>query len=222
MTGTASERAGVAVHKELRSVLADLQRHRGASTSLLSGKAEFRERVDKARSGIETALQKTDAVITAKERTLGKLAGWPEFKAHWSALSNSYSGLKPQENLKAHTEVIAELLRVMDQVADVSGLVLDPELSSYYMMDVVVMQLPFATERMGVGRATGSLILSEKTLSQERRDTMIGGLAEMQLRYKAILNGVEKVSAANAGLRERVRPVFEDAKAGLGLSLIHI
>ena len=35
------ERAGVVIHSEVRRVLQDMQRHRGASTALLSGKSEF-------------------------------------------------------------------------------------------------------------------------------------------------------------------------------------
>ena len=219
---TTVERAGVAVHKEMRGILADLQRHRGASTSLLSGKAEFRERVDKARAGAEAAIQKSEAALNANTGALGKIAGWNEFKARWNNLGATYTSMRPGENLSAHSALIADLLKIMDQVADVSGLVLDPEMGSYYMMDATIMQIPATTERMGIGRATGSLILSEKDLPRERRDAMIGGLAEIQMRYKSILNAVDKVANSGSGLRERIGPSFEEAKGGLTMYIANV
>ncbi len=77
------ERAGVAVHKELRFVLQDAQRHRGATTSLLLGKQEFKERADSARTGTDAAITKADALIAANDSELGQLTGWNDFKSSW-------------------------------------------------------------------------------------------------------------------------------------------
>ena len=99
---TEKERAGVAVHKELRLVLQDLQRHRGATTSLLSGKEEFRGRADKARSGVDAALPKVEAALAATVASLGKAEGWGDFKAAWQGLRGGFSSLSPQANAKQH------------------------------------------------------------------------------------------------------------------------
>ncbi|HJW24112.1 MAG TPA: HAMP domain-containing protein, partial [Rhodocyclaceae bacterium] len=209
------ERAGVAVHRELRAVLQELQRHRGASTSQLSGKDGFKERADQSRAGVDGAIQKVDAALEANEARLGKLARWGQFKARWQDLKSKFTALAPADNVKEHNVVIDGLLGIMGEVADASGLVVDPDLAGSYAMDMVVMQLPHATERMGQSRALGSVILSERSLSQERRDAMIGAFAEIRLREKDILADGNRLSAANPALRDRLAGAFDQARAGI-------
>ncbi|MFO1403814.1 MAG: methyl-accepting chemotaxis protein [Azonexus sp.] len=209
------ERAGVAVHREMRGVLQDIQRHRGATTSLLAGKEQFRERADKARAAVDAAIQKVDAALAAHGRDLGKIENWEKFRSGWQTLRTGFATLNPQANAKQHTELIAILLESMAAVADQSGLALDPDLDSFYAMLMSVVELPPTTERMGQGRALGSLILTEKALTQDRRDSLIGAFAEMRLRERAILNAGSKVLEANPEAAAHLKPVFEEARNGI-------
>lgn len=212
---TEQERAGVAVHRALRLVLQDLQRHRGATTSLLSGKEEFRGRADNARSGVDAAIAGADAAMLRQGATIGAIADWDQFKADWQVLKGEYGKWAPPTNIRQHTELIARLLALMGTVADRSGLVLDPDLDSYYTMDVAILQVPAVTERMGQGRALGALVLSEKVLGQERRDALLDAYAEMRLREKAIISGLEKVFAAVGPSRAGLKAAFDEARAGI-------
>ena len=215
ISDTTKEQSGVTVHRELRAVLQDIQRHRGASTSQLSGKAEFKERADKARAGVDAAIAKSDTVIAEHQNQLGQLEAWGEFKSNWLKLKVDFVSLKPTDNARQHTALISILLAAMERAADASGLVLDPELESFYLMDLAVMHLPATTEKMGQGRALGSLILSEKTLDGARRDTMVGGVVEVALRQKSILGDGEKIALANKETSERLKTLFEAAKGGI-------
>ena len=214
---TERERAGVAVHREMRLILQDVQRHRGATTSLLSGKEQFRERADKARAGVDSAIVKADAAIAANQERLGKIEGWDKFKTGWQALRGGFAALQPGANIQQHNELIGDLLVAMGAASDQSGLVLDPDLDTFYMMTFSVLEIPQATERMGQSRALGSLILSEKSLTQERRDAMIGAFAEMRLREKAIVTAGAKVLAANPEVGGRIKTTFDEARAGIAL-----
>jgi methyl-accepting chemotaxis protein len=209
------ERVGVSVHRELRLILQDIQRHRGASTSLLSGKLEFKDRVEKSEAGVEAAIVKADTAITSSEASLGKLPQWSEFKSGWQALKTAYPTLKPQENAKQHSVLIAGLLDIMDKIAEQSDLVLDPEAVSYFTMDMVVLQVPALTERMGQARALGSLVLAEKTLTQERRDSIIDGFSEVSLRKKIIFADGEKVIAADPKAEEKLKEGFNQTKTAI-------
>ena len=216
------ERAGVAVHKELRFVLQDTQRHRGATTSLLLGKQEFKERADAARSGTDAAITKADALIVANESELGSLAEWSEFKSSWQSLKGEFATLAPQENSKRHTELIARLMGVMDKVAEQSKLVLDPEAVTYFTIDLTILQLPHVTERMGQARAMGSVVLSEKAVNQVQRDALIGGFAEVSLRQKQMMADGDKVLAEDPAAREQLAGAFDAAKVGIDTFMANI
>lgn len=218
----ANELAGVAVHRELRMALQDAQRHRGASTSQLAGKEGFKERSEKARGGVDAAILRVDAAMASSEARLGKIAAWGQFKSRWKEIEGGFSGWTPLENVSRHNAAIASLLDAMGDVADVSGLVLDPELDSFYLMNMAVMQLPYATERMGQSRALGSLILSERNLSQDKRDAMIGAISEMRFREKLILGDGGKVFSSNPGLRDQLKPAFEKAQGGIALFISNV
>ena len=216
------ERAGVAVHKELRFILQDAQRHRGATTSLLLGKQEFKERADKARAGTDAAIAKADTQIAANETELGRLAEWSEFKSGWQSLKGEFSSLAPQENSKRHTELITRLMGVMNKVAEQSELVLDPEAVSYFTMDLAILQLPHVTERMGQARALGSVVLSEKTINQIQRDALIAGFAEVSLRQKQMIADGDKALAADPAAREQLATAFDEAKVGVDTFMANI
>jgi methyl-accepting chemotaxis protein len=209
------ERTGVAVHKELRLVLQDTQRHRGATTSWLLGQAEFKERADGARAGVDAAIANADAVIAASATGIGALPQWQDFKANWQSLKGEYSGLAPLENTKRHTALIVQLMGLMDRVADQSELVLDPEALTYFAMDLAILQVPAVTERMGQARALGSLILSGKVLAQDQRDALIDGFSEVSLRQRQILADADKIVAEDPTAREALAGVFAEAKGGV-------
>lgn len=56
--------------------------------------------------------------------------------------------------------------------ANVSGLVLDPELGTDLLINILTLQLHKATKNMGLGRAMGSYALSQKYLSSELYDEL--------------------------------------------------
>ena len=209
------ERIGAAVHKELRFVLQDAQRHRGATTSLLLGKQEFKERADNARTGADAAIAKADSAISSAENALGQVAEWKEFKSNWQALKVEFLSLTPQENSKRHTELITRLMEVMDKVAEQSELVLDPEAISYFTMDLAVLQLPHVTERMGQARALGSVILSEKAISQGQRDALIAAFSEVTLRQKNMLADGDKILAADPAAKDQLSAALGEARSGV-------
>ncbi|WP_162888580.1 methyl-accepting chemotaxis protein [Dechloromonas sp. HYN0024] len=209
------ERVGVVVHGELRKMLQEVQRHRGASTALLAGKQTFKERADRAMSGADAAMGGADVALANAEASIGKARQWAEFKRGWQTLKGGYATLSPQENARQHTALIAILLDVMDSVAEQSELVLDPEVVTYYAMDMNIIQLPPLTERMGQARALGSLVLSDKLLDSKRRDSLIEGLAEAQIRQKSVLADSEKIYAADESNRARLAGAVAPAIAGM-------
>ena len=216
------ERSGIAVHREMRLVLQDIQRHRGATAALLAGKDGFRERADKARAGVDSAVAKSDDALQINAAHLGKNEKWDQFKTGWQKLRAEYANLKPVDNVKQHNELIAVLMDGMLLVADQSGLVLDPELTTFYAMSVAVLDVPPATERMGQSRARGSVILTEKVLNQDGRDAMIGAFSEMRLHEKAILSNGGKVLSTHALAASRLQASFDESSSGIATFIANV
>jgi methyl-accepting chemotaxis protein WspA len=66
----------------------------------------------------------------------------------------------PREAVAQHMKFQALLAEMRDYVADSAQLVLDPELSTYYLMYLLVFDIPRAQERLGILYGSGFIALS--------------------------------------------------------------
>jgi len=79
-------------------------------------------------------------------------------KERWITLKSNYNTLSAQESLSKHNEIIDNILMTIAHVGDTSNLILDPDLDSYYLMDVTLLALP------DVQNLTGNMLLSAEDL----------------------------------------------------------
>jgi methyl-accepting chemotaxis protein len=107
---------------------------------------EGADQLPQARQAFDAAFQKLTAINTESGKLVGAEAG---FKALSEAVSKAQS-VQPVPGVKSDPEVVFQgmvgvtrnLANLLDDVTDGSGLALDPELESYYLMNAVFMQAP--------------------------------------------------------------------------------
>lgn len=66
----------------------------------------------------------------------------------WNALQSGFKQLTPAKSNQLHSELISNLQAFIAYVGDTSNLILDPDLDSYYLMDVVVLGVPETINRV--------------------------------------------------------------------------
>ncbi len=150
------ERLGVEMIAKLRQPMADIQQHRGMSYAFLNGEDGFRERMQERQAAIDAqfaTLRAADERLGPALKTAGKLAS---LQRSWTSLKQEVYGYAPAQSFERHTALIEGLREFMIHLADTSNLILDPELDSYYMMDLMVQRLPALAEGMGQSRAIAS------------------------------------------------------------------
>ncbi len=69
--------------------------------------------------------------------------------AEWAALKSELPRLDAQQRADRHRHLITDLRTMITHVGDQSNLILDPDLDSYYLMDVTLLALPQNLERLG-------------------------------------------------------------------------
>ncbi|MFZ5428420.1 MAG: methyl-accepting chemotaxis protein [Thermodesulfobacteriota bacterium] len=82
-----------------------------------------------------------------------------EFLRRLEAMADKPSE-NPEQVLEAHVRFQALLAEMRDYLADSAQLVLDPQLSSYYLMYLLIFDIPRAQETLGMLTASGYLALS--------------------------------------------------------------
>lgn len=68
--------------------------------------------------------------------------------AEWKALASRSASASRAELAAAHTHLVADVRTMIAHAGDLSNLILDPDLDSYYLMDVTVCSLPVMQDRL--------------------------------------------------------------------------
>jgi methyl-accepting chemotaxis protein len=165
-----------------------LQSHRGYSGMVLNGKsAADGDRKVKA-SEVTTAWttlnkQMVDLGYTVPvESALAVKAGWDKL-----AQQVESRGLTPAESWAAHGALVQANITLIDQVADASGLSLDPVSGTYYLMTAMVDHLPRLAETLAMTRGMGAQLLSGKEISAAERARLAQFAEQAQyLRARAV------------------------------------
>lgn len=121
--------------KQSLSRLPDLQSAVGDALSAL-------ERVD---TDLTESLQFTDQGLHSRKRDHFRTS---VVSKEWSELKSKISNLKPSESNELHAHLINDIRTMITHAGDTSNLILDPDLDSYYLMDITLLALPQIQDRI--------------------------------------------------------------------------
>lgn len=65
-----------------------------------------------------------------------------------SDFANNYRSLSDEKKLEAYSQFISDIKTMITHVGDTSNLILDPDLDSYYLMDITLLALPQNQDRI--------------------------------------------------------------------------
>ena len=87
----------------------------------------------------------------------------------WQELKARLTGLEPAALGKLHLHLVADLRVMITHAGDLSNLILDPDLDSYYLMDATLLALPQTQDRLAAVIAHAAAVLDLETVSAEER-----------------------------------------------------
>jgi methyl-accepting chemotaxis protein len=199
LTSTAKERRGVDYQKQALGLLNAAVAHQWA-VSHDSSAAPTKTETSAALAAQFKKLQELDAV-------LGKELGTEQaFKAlTQAAVPPSSSGGSPSHEFLKHGAFVEAALALSSEVIDSSGLALDPDADSYFLMSAAITDAPDLLVQLTKARGFGHEVLAEAAIStkQFRQLTPLVPLAAR--RSNDIKAAVAKVAAANATAADAVK-----------------
>jgi len=149
--------------------------HRGLSAKFLGG--DKTSETLSSLSRLATELDELDSEIEKTGKGLSlKLniqAQWDKLAKEWKRIKNNFKSFEPSENYESHTKLIADILSMISGLGDTSGLILDPDYDTFYLMDLAIYKLPYLSENMGKTRAFGVKLLSQKKAEAEETEKML-------------------------------------------------
>ncbi|HEX5786131.1 MAG TPA: methyl-accepting chemotaxis protein [Burkholderiaceae bacterium] len=167
-----------------------------------------------SRQGLDAALRQLALVDQRLGAPLGTEAGWRKVQSALSAMPDPQQ-LPPdalRERMAAVSRSLADLLA---GVADHSGLTLDPEMASYYVMSAALMRGPIVIERTAEVGALVEEVLASGQLDPELCNRLVRLLAVIQHERDLAAADLAKAREADAQLARTLVLSGADATAEL-------
>lgn len=150
------EMAGIEYLQPVYSLLLHVMEHRGMVYLLQSGDAGTDTRLDEKQQAINTDLERVGVVDSRHGQTLNTREQLAAVRNGWQSLKEQAQGVSREENFDRHTTLINDITALITRVNNTSNLVLDPELDSYYLIDVTVSKIPPLLETLDTLRVRGA------------------------------------------------------------------
>ena len=177
------ELLGNEYHRPLIGLMDHLPRHQvlvnrregGESTAdyqLSAQKADIDKELETltavdATTGID--LQFTDEGLGKRQR---EKARPHELVQNWKRLNDGLGSMTVQDSNRHHRELIDTVRTMITHAGDTSNLILDPDLDSYYLMDITLLALPQTQDRLAQIMAFGEDKLPAGNLDPQSRQQL--------------------------------------------------
>jgi len=217
------EREGLPAARALVKLVQATQQHRGLTVGMLNGNQGFAAPREAKQQEVGTLVAelaerwKQEGLPPAMEQT------WTQTVQCWKEIEGSIPGGKmtPADALARHTQLIALQLKMIDLLLDRSGLILDSQAHTFYLVVATLVKLPPATEMLGQLRGRGAGALASGKLSAEDK-AVLAGLARAAADYhESMAAAFDKSFAARpalaAQLRAKVGGTVEPLQAAMKL-----
>jgi len=209
------EQHGVEYLKKVRNVVQNIPQHRGLSAGFLSGKTEFRSRLMAKGTEVDENLK---AVVKMDEMYGEEFATTDNLKqliSEWNTLKNQNLQLTAKESIGRHSALMDKVNKFVVSVADASNLTLDPELDTFYLMDVLVNRIPVVTNAMGQIRAIGTGTITKKQFAAGMKQKVTILNVHSTIATEGIAHAMASSFDANPDLQERLGSKGKTASNGL-------
>ena len=115
---------------------------------------------------IGTDLQFTDEGLAKRKREHYRAR---TVRAEWDALKKGLKESDPKDAAAQHDHLVADIRMMITHSGDMSNLILDPDLDSYYLMDATLLSLPQTQDRLAEVMAHGEAVLGQPAISNQER-----------------------------------------------------
>lgn len=197
------ELVGVRSIRPMKKLTKAVQEHRGAEQLTLSGASLAQERLPDLESAIDDLTQEMDEFDRSVGALLGTSEEWNKLKSQMGELA-ARSGQTPEESFKRHTDVVRGLIDFLAQLGDASGLLLDSEQNTYYLVHAIISEIPEFVESAGQTRALASALAQSNELSASEQIQLIKLVGSLQNADTYLVKSLNKALATTPGLKQAI------------------
>ena len=199
-----NERNGVEYNLPLKNFIIDVQEHRYKVDSYLKGNSSLKDEIIKLQANLDEDIKNVDEKDKKLNSALSVEDKWNEAKNAWLDLKEKAFNLTPEESFDLHTKLLnGHLLSLHLSVTDESNLTLDPDLDSYYLMDITMFRQMPLSEKLNIARNEAEKLASDKELTFDDKKALTILSTEIKTFSDTIDGDIVTAVAKNKGYIEQ-------------------
>lgn len=202
---TQKEIQGIAPSRPLLQLLQNVQKHRTLSVNQKNFSTALREKYVVTESAIADAIKTIDTIDAKYGTDLKMSQEWKNTKTKWEDLKNKSSSLSPADNLAMHNDVINNILTTIAVINDNSGLILDPDVHSNYLIDASMIRMPDLLENLASLKTIATQAISNKTISDQDKVKIISTIAVIKKVSTDLNITLNKIIELNPSIQKDTR-----------------
>jgi len=145
----------------------------------------------------DEAMQVMGAAEARLSESLATAKGWKALQAKWTSAKAS-NLTKPEEGAAALATVSEDILGLFSLVGDTSNLILDPDIESFYIMDLMLVKLPAQVDAVAKAQLLAQSVAWRKTITPEEKTQ----LAILTGTLHSTLDGIKDDTRPEKGFKE--------------------
>ena len=196
------ELAGVEAIKPMLRLVQIVQQHRDMAGGVLAGNDGMRDGVKKKTGEVGEAIRRTDALFAESPIASRQMEAWKILKIEWDTLAGDWPNQDGQSSFIAHRSVIQSAMQIITGIGEDSGLIMDPDLDSYYLANTAVFVMPDTLERLSIVRGAGNAMLTGKEISDYERHEFSGWLGVLGKMNEDLNTSLTRSGKANPELNK--------------------
>ncbi len=208
------EITGAEVLPPLKQLLVDTQTLRGMTILYQNGDKSLESALYQQLQKVKKDLQQAKEALS-KANLQKTLQIFSAIDTKLQSLINTFKATTPQEVFDAYSSIIEQEIALIVKVGDMSNLILDPDLDTFYLMDAVINKLPLMTEYIGKARGLGSTVLKSKEINEEKKIALTEYSTNLQQTLVSLASGFDTAYSYNPSLKSKVSPYYLELKQAI-------
>ncbi|MFZ6672812.1 methyl-accepting chemotaxis protein [Undibacterium sp. Xuan67W] len=206
-----SEANGVQLSREVMDLVVETQKHRGL-TNLKFAAQEVEQALNTNRGKLKEQINRINQLIKSVP-DLELDTTWKPLSEKLIQLSDGKIAATATENLTQHHQLVAEVNRFLLLAAEKTGLVLDPEAGTYFLMDASIQKMPSWIENMAQLRGLGAGFAKKSELEFRDKSTLISKIDAIGVASNAVVETNAALKRANEEIPSAQKAAIDASEA---------
>jgi methyl-accepting chemotaxis protein len=214
------ESAGLAPAREVLELIHLTELHRYFSAAVLGGNSALKGEREAKQADVSAAIARViDTTASLDDGLLRRHR--QQLQSDWQALAQvmSAGGLSAIESAERHGALVDLELTLLDDVAATSGLMLDSDNATYFLVTASMTHLPRLSEALGRARARGTALLDRGSASAEDRAIVHALVDRMHLHFGDAQTALQRLLEAEPGLQAVLKGPADEVESQVQAAL---